>query len=429
MQSRCLLINMLLLLLSCVVLMVNQCDAMKVKLREAPSSEPHLPADWKHWFNVIASLVEEEEFQESLREFLREKGSSPVNYCLITAVTCNENYQIESFNIDGLNGNIDFSKIPQGATSISISRSTISQPLDASKLPFWVKTLKMENVTFQQGAVKFTKRHSTLSTFVCRRCGLTRVEWDTVPALVHLDLSNNALGDFSMEKLPPTLRFLNLSSCGLTIDASALQMLPPPILTLDLGHNKIEGSITQILFPSALEYLDLSYNNLQGQLHVDNFAFTLWEIRLSHNKISGEVGDLTSFLTLKGLDVSYNQLSSVRWDQLAPQLQRLDLRHNLLVGSLDLKLLPSTLVFCDVSSNSLNGPLDMTRLPGLLEHLDVSNNQFSGPLELAKFSENIRFIYLQNNKFTGNPDLTNLPVDVRRILIYGNDWDSLMPPM
>jgi Leucine-rich repeat (LRR) protein len=403
--------------------------SLKAEMRPASSADVHLPIDWKHRFNVIAAVINDDEFQESLREVVREKGSKPINYCLFTVVTCNENFIIESFNIKDMKGYVDFSKIPQGVTGISVTNSAFSEPLDLTKLPFWVKTVNFNDVSFAPGNAKLTKRHSTLWTLICRSCGLTKVEWETLPAVTHLDLSGNPLGDFLPDKLPGTLRLLNLSRCGVVMDSSNLKSLPSAVLTLDLSHNKIRGIISDVVFPSALEYLDLSNNELEGALVMDNLPFSLWSMLLGQNKISGEIGDLTQFLMLKNVDISSNKITSMRFDQLGPQLQHLNVRNNQISGSLDLGSLVPTLLTLDVSGNHLDGAADLSKIPPLLEHLDISHNSFSGPVALDKFSENIRFIYLQNNKFTGNPDLTNLPVDVRRVLIYGNDWDSLMPPM
>lgn len=414
-------------LLAAVVLMVVPSSALKAEMRMASSTEVHLPPDWKHRFNVIAAVINDDEFQEGLRSLVRDKGSSPINYCLFTVVTCNENFIIESFNIDRMRGFLDFSKIPQGATSLAISNSIINEPLDLTKLPFWVKTIKFENIQFAVGTTKLTQKHSTLMTLVCRSCGITSVDWNYLPPLAHLDLSGNELAGFRLDKLPPALKLLNVSNCGIEADATVLRFLPTATLTLDLSHNKISGVINDVAFPTSMEYLDLSYNEIEGPLSFENMPFTLWFLQVSHNKLTGTIADLTQFLTLKVADFSYNAITSVRFDLFAPQLQQFIVRNNMITGTIETNVLVPTLLTLDVSSNQMTGPMDLGKLPPLLEHLDLSHNGFSGPVILDQFSENIRFIYLQHNKFTGNPDLTNLPVDVRRVLIYENDWESLMP--
>jgi hypothetical protein len=414
----------------CFMMTSSITAALKAEMRAGSASDDHLlPTDWKNRLNTVGGVINDDEFQSTLRDIVRKHDGKPINYCLFTVVSCNEKFVIESFNIKGLKGTLDFGKIPQGVTSIALADSQLTEPFDLSKLPFWVKTIQFQRVTFAPGPLKLTKRHSTLATLVCRSCGISQVEWSSLPAVTHLDLSRNPLTDFFPEKLGGALRLLNLSGCGVSMEVSAIKSMLGAVVTLDLSHNKIHGVMTDITFPATLEVIDLSHNAIEGALLVDNLPISLIHLRLANNNIKGELADLTQFPMLKTLDISYNKFTSVRFDLLGPQVQEVMASHNLIAGSLDVTGLVHTLLVLDVSYNSLSGPLDLGKLPPQLEHLDVSHNQFQGPVELDKFSESIRFVYLQHNKFTGDPDLSNLPVEVRRVLIYGNNWNSLMPPL
>jgi hypothetical protein len=405
--------------------------AGRITLRSTTVDPSQLPQEWRAAFTMLAAVVEDDDFQDSLREYLRDASEQPkADYCRITAVVCDDAFQITALNLTDVHGSIAWQAIPKGLAVIHLTNSVLKEAMDLSALPHWIKVLQMENVTFLPGGTaRFRKRQSILHTFSCVRCNLKNILWNTMPSLTHLDLALNPLQPVDFGALPPTLRYLNLSSCNAVIDALSIQSLPPPLTVVDLSHNQIRGSISTVMLPSGVEVLRLQHNLIEGELLLDNLPFALVECDVSHNKLHGTLGDMSSFLSIQQLRASHNSFSAVMFDKLPAQLEYLDISSNFMTGTLDVSVLPSTLTYFNASNNQLSGSV---RLPGLhpaVSTFDVSHNKFTGPVDLTQFSENMRFAYFQHNLFEGVPDLTNLPVFLRRILIHDNHWDSLMPPM
>jgi Leucine-rich repeat (LRR) protein len=413
-----------------VVISTHVAMAGRLSLRSTTVDPSQLPAEWRSAFTMLAAVVEDDDFQDSLREYLRDaSASSKADYCRITSVVCDENFQIIALNLSDIRGSVAWQSIPKGLSTITVQNSALKEGLDLSTLPFWVKTLQMRNVTFLPGAsARFRKRQSMLHVFECIRCNLHSIQWVTVPSLTHLDLSGNPLQPVDFGALPPTLRSLNLSNCNADMDAVALQSLPPPLTVVDISGNRVKGSIASVVFPSGIEILRLGHNLIEGEIQLDNLPFSMTECDLSHNKFRGALGDLSAFLSLQMLRVSHNALTSIMLDKLPPQLEILDICHNALAGPMDMSVLPSTLTYFDASYNAFTGSIRAASIPAAVATIDVSFNKLSGAIDLTQFSEAMRFAYFQHNQFEGVPDLTNLPVNLRRILIHDNNWESLMPP-
>lgn len=426
-----------LLLSACVIIAAS---GARVALRP-PMEDTRLSADWKSVFTSIAAVVEDDDFQDSLRDFLRTATSggsnSRANYCRMTCALCDDAMQLIGLNLTEVVGSIAWASIPKGVVRVYLANSALrgENSLDLSAVPHWVKELRLRNVTFSrpvEGSVSLTlrKRQTTMHTFSCVSCGLTTINWASLPALTSLNLAENSMLEaFEVSLLPPTLRSLNLSSCNLTITGAALQSLPPPLTSLDMSHNNISGPLTGVMLPSGLEMLNFSYNQLSGSLHVDLFPFTVAIVDISYNEFSGSLSDLSTFLSLHTIIAHHNQLQHASWSRLPGNLEYMDVSFNMLSDQLLISVLPATLKHLDVSHNQLTGSVLTTAIPPAVAHFDISYNKLSGPIDLTKLSEALRFVYVQHNRFTGSPDLTNLPVDLRRILVHDNNWDSLMPPL
>ncbi|RAL44205.1 hypothetical protein DM860_016451 [Cuscuta australis] len=192
----------------------------------------------------------------------------------------------------------------------------------------------------------------------------------------------------------PSLKFLGLASCNLSEF--------PTIL-----HNG----------KNTLEYLDLSDNNLKGQIPP-------WIFDLGQNSEEG-----------LSLNLSNNLLTGFEQDDPVfhprDKIRTLDLRHNMLQGSLPIPPpFPSFSSYL-ISNNSFSGEVShlICNLTSL-EHLDLSFNRLSGKLPqcLSNFSDSLSLLALGGNKFDGSiPSAWNSKCKLRMISMRDNQLQGQLP--
>ncbi|KAM6573560.1 hypothetical protein CsatA_017640 [Cannabis sativa] len=214
--------------------------------------------------------------------------------------------------------------------------------------------------------------------------GATAIPWSIghLIKLAYLYLDGNQISSIpiSIEQLE-NLLYLNLSGNILS------GPLPTPLLrlqldTLDVSHNKLNGSIPDVLFElTDLSFLSLSSNQLTGSIPLEfKFLTNLNDLNLSFNQLRGPISPSLSALA---------------------SISRLDLSSNRISGSIDADIVGlSNLRFLDLSDNCISGilPYQLDNMSTLLK-FDVSHNSLQGQISnelLRKYSY---------ESFTGNKDL------------------------
>eukprot|EP00271_Cylindrocystis_brebissonii_P018873 TRINITY_DN54_c0_g1_i1.p1 TRINITY_DN54_c0_g1~~TRINITY_DN54_c0_g1_i1.p1 ORF type:complete len:1407 (+),score=237.75 TRINITY_DN54_c0_g1_i1:39-4259(+) len=162
--------------------------------------------------------------------------------------------------------------------------------------------------------VQIAHLNESLTTFLCRSCGLSGSipeELELFSSLTTLDLGgNNFLGSLNGSFFQSFKSMQTLSLRG----SSLLSTIPPvgkmtSLLSLDLGGNDFQGPLPRNL-PASLVALDLSNNKLSGNL-TDGSPFeklvNLQSLLLGGNDFSGPVPDVfsspssqLSFVSLSG---------------------------------------------------------------------------------------------------------------------------------
>ncbi|KAK8614605.1 hypothetical protein V6N13_068405 [Hibiscus sabdariffa] len=195
-------------------------------------------------------------------------------------------------------------------------------------------------------------------------------------------------------------------SPGLTgrIDAAIGKL--SSLAELSIVPGRIYGSLPQSISQlKELRFLAISRNFIAGDIPA-----TLGQLRslktldLSYNQLTGEIPrSIGTLPELTNVILCHNHLSGSVPPFLSQVLNRLDLKHNALTGSLAPDSLPPSLQSLSLSWNQLTGPVDrlLSRLDQL-SYLDLSLNQFTGPIPGRLFSFPISNLQLERNLFSGS---------------------------
>ncbi|KAI3819296.1 hypothetical protein L1987_13123 [Smallanthus sonchifolius] len=175
-----------------------------------------------------------------------------------------------------------------------------------------------------------------------------------------------------------------------------------------------------------LRFLGISRNFISGEIPATVGGLTgLRTLDLSYNQLTGNipwaVGSLTA---LTNVVICHNRLSGSLPAFVSQTLNRLDLKHNNLSGSIPPGFLSSSLQYLDLSVNRFTGPVEYL-LPQLngLNYLDLSLNRFTGPIPGCIFSFPISNLQLGRNLFSGPVQPFNevaiQTVDLSHNMFYG----------
>ena len=194
------------------------------------------------------------------------------------------------------------------------------------------------------------------------------------------------------------------------------------VTDLNLGENRLRGSLPDLSALSNLITLSLYGNELSGPIPDLSAFFNLDRLDLLNNELSGPIPDLSALSNLRTLSFSDNQLSGPIPDLSAlSKLDWLNLSYNKLSGPIpDLGAL-SQLRLLKLSYNELSGPIPNLSALSKLESLILDSNELSGPVPDLSAIPELRTLFLSKNELSGPiPDLNALSKLVRLDLSENN---------
>ncbi|KAH0733763.1 hypothetical protein KY285_009470 [Solanum tuberosum] len=254
-------------------------------------------------------------------------------------------------------------------------------------------------------------------------------------SLVSIDLSNNQL----QGHLPKSIQNLvSLTWLGLSfnnfsgrVDVSLFSDLKQ-LSYLTLSYNNISltnDNKVNFTWPQSLWYLQLAACEVK-ELEFLRSAKNLQLLDLSKNKIQGRIPGWAWSnwnFSLKYLDMSNNMLMTV--DSIPLQsLDTIDLRFNLLQGSLPMPPISTTYFFISQNNLSQEIPSSICNLTSLVM-LDLAGNYFRG--EIPQCLGNITVLQvldMRHNNLSGNiPTTFSNESSLRSLNLHGNKLEGKIP--
>lgn len=178
-----------------------------------------------------------------------------------------------------------------------------------------------------------------------------------------------------------------------------------------------------------LRRLDISACNVSEFPDIFTTANQLETLDLSHNKIHGKIPNWMWDIgkdTFFGLILSNNFLTGIIEQLPWENVELLDLRSNLLQGSL--RVLPPFLQFFSVSQNKLTGPSSSCNLSSVV-YIDSSNNSLSVVIPENLVNSTLNVLDLRMNKLRGSiPQTFPEDCNFNNLYLNGNQLEGPLPP-
>jgi uncharacterized repeat protein (TIGR01451 family) len=221
---------------------------------------------------------------------------------------------------------------------------------------------------------------------------------------------------------------------GNNLKGSLINLNLPKLEVLDLGSNKLTGTIPNFDKLPNLTELSLSRNQLTGTISNFDKLPNLRRLSLESNQLTGTVSNFDKLPELSQLWLDHNQLTGTipNFDKL-PNLTELLLFSTQLTGTIpNFDKLPN-LAFLALSSTQLTGTIpnfdklpklsklylganplagtipNFDKLPNLVE-LNLGSSQLTGTIPNFDKLPNLTLLYLYNNQLTGTiPNFDKLP--------------------
>ncbi|KAE9587320.1 putative protein kinase RLK-Pelle-LRR-Xb-1 family [Lupinus albus] len=236
------------------------------------------------------------------------------------------------------------------------------------------------------------------------------------------------------------LQILTLQSINLTGPITPLKKCSTSLTTVDLSHNSLSASVSDLTTSFSLchnlQSLNLSNNLLEYSIKKQPpWTLNLKLLDLSHNKVSGP--DFLPWILTHGchglnqLHLQGNKLTGTTDFSGCTTLQKLDLSGNNFSVPIPSFGECVSLQFLDLSSNKYSGDISETLSNcNKLIHLNISSNEFFGPVPVFHYGSSLQFLYLDNNHFFGEIQVeiaTNLCSTLVEINLSVNNISGTVP--
>lgn len=289
---------------------------------------------------------------------------------------------------EGADSYLELSRLPY-LQSLTIEKSSADSLEGLSSLTALTE-LTIRNADIRTSDLLIVASLPNLQKLTLASCGLSGIDnLSGCQHLTYLDLSDNAIRDFT------ALSFMS----GLTY--------------LDLSHNALT-SLNAVSALTSLQTLNVAYNSLTSVSPVAGCT-QLTTLDISNNAITGLTG-LEALTLLETLNASYNALTAVTPLSSCTMLASLDLSSNSLTDISGLSVLTG-LQYFSFSRNQVSILPDWGKTCALVT-IDGSYNSLSTVAVLGGY-ENLNNVLMDYNSISSVDALATCP-NMIKVSIYGN---------
>ena len=93
-------------------------------------------------------------------------------------------------------------------------------------------------------------------------------------------------------------------------------------------------------------------------------------------------------------------------------------------GTIDVGMLPRSLLYLLLNGNKLEGTFAIESLPLHLLRMDISRNQFNGKMLTESLPQSVEVLIAESNRFQGSIDLSDLPGGLNTLRIGHNSFEG-----
>jgi Leucine-rich repeat (LRR) protein len=177
--------------------------------------------------------------------------------------------------------------------------------------------------------------------------------------------------------------------------------------------NRISGSVQDIftvLPSSSISIIDVGLNKITGSIPILTASANLQYFDIHSNILTGSIADLNGNNNLQYFNVSNNKLTNFPSLENCSNLSIFNCYNNIIIGNIPILSSSYLLTKFDCGQNGISGSIPNLNNNYLLEEFYCNSNKLSGSIPNLSYNPYLRIFNCSNNKISGSiPNLSLTP--------------------